>query len=397
MENMTKLLIVDDSPENLCALEAIIRSPEREIFQAASGEEALALLLEHEFALAILDVQMPGIDGFELANLMHGTEKTRHIPIVFVSAGGKELDYAFKGYGTGAVDFLYKPLDIFAVQSKVNVFVALYQQRQETQRQLIALEKSRAEQEALLKELHSTQTELQRAIRMRDDFMSLVAHELRTPLNTLLLETQLRTLQLTNGNADFFSQAKLREMVARDSRQLQSMVRLIEDMLDTSRIRSGHLSIRPQPTELSSLLKRIIDDLSTQAMAAGSPITLQPMPNVVGVWDEFRIEQMMINLLTNALRYGRQNPIEVKCDIDKEAIYIHVKDQGVGIPEANLQRIFAPFERALNEDASGGLGLGLYITRHLAESHGGSISLQSRVGEGSTFTVKLPFEANGAA
>jgi DNA-binding response OmpR family regulator len=137
------------------------------------------LLLEHDFALAILDVQMPEMDGFELAQLMRGTEKTRHIPIVFVTAAGKEMNFAFQGYESGAVDFLHKPLDINAVQSKVNVFVALHQQRSETRRQVQALEYSRQQQEALLKELRATQAELQRLLRLRDEFMSMVAHDAR--------------------------------------------------------------------------------------------------------------------------------------------------------------------------------------------------------------------------
>ena len=141
-DNSVNLLIVNDLSDNLLALEAVVRQQGRTVFQASSGEKALALLLEHEFSLAILDVQMPGMNGFELAELMRGTEKTRHIPIVFVTAAGKESNYAFKGYETGAVDFLYKPLDVQAVQSKVNVFVELYRQRLATRRQVAALEKS---------------------------------------------------------------------------------------------------------------------------------------------------------------------------------------------------------------------------------------------------------------
>jgi len=397
MENLAKLLIVDDMPENLHALNAIIRRNDCEVYQAGSGEEALALLLEHEFALAILDVQMPGMDGFELAELMRGTDKTRHIPIVFVSAGGRELNYAFKGYETGAVDFLYKPLDINAVRSKVNVFVSLYQQRNETCRQLAALEKSRAEQEILLKELNSAQGELQRAIRMRDDFMSMVAHELRTPLNTLFLETQLRTIQLERGNAEFFSQDNMRRMVARDARQIQSMVRLISDMLDVSRMRNGKLSIRPQPTELGGLLERVVNDLGPQASAAGSIINLQTIPPVTGMWDEFRLEQILINLLTNALRYGEGRPVDVYGEASDGTVRIHVIDHGRGISQADLQRIFMPFERAASRDASGGLGLGLYIARQLAASHGGSIGVESRVGEGAKFSLMLPLAEAGAA
>ena len=125
----SKLLIVDDLPENLLALQALIRGPARPVFQATSAETALALMLEHEFALAILDVQMPGMNGFELAELMRGTERTRHIPIIFVSAAGREMNYAFKGYESGAVDFLQKPLDPHVVASKVNVFVDLHRHR----------------------------------------------------------------------------------------------------------------------------------------------------------------------------------------------------------------------------------------------------------------------------
>lgn len=199
---LAKLLIVDDLPENLLALAALIHGEDREVHQAQSAEQALSLLLEHEFALAILDVQMPGMNGFELAELMRGTEKTRHIPIVFVTAAGREMNYAFKGYESGAVDFLHKPLETLAVKSKVTVFVELYRQRKALDRQLQALEQSRQEQEQLLAQLQVARGELEHAVRMRDDFMSIVSHEVRTPLNGLILETQLRKMHLARGNID---------------------------------------------------------------------------------------------------------------------------------------------------------------------------------------------------
>ncbi|MET0856570.1 MAG: response regulator, partial [Telluria sp.] len=264
---LSKVLIVDDLADNLQALDALIRHEQRIVFHAASGEQALQLLLEHEFALAILDVQMPGMDGFELAELMRGTERTRHIPIVFTSAAGRELNYAFKGYETGAVDFLYKPLDPDAVRGKVNVFVALDQQRRETRRQMDALEKSRREQEVLLQELNATQAELQRSLRMRDDFMSLVAHELRTPLNTLFLEAQMRSLQLKRGTLATINPDQFEAMIRRDERQIKAMIRLIDDMLDVTRMRNGTLSVRPAPVELMGMLERVVSDLSLQAAA----------------------------------------------------------------------------------------------------------------------------------
>ena len=389
----SRLLIVDDLVENLDALEALIRAENRIVHRARSGEQALSLLLEHEFALAILDVQMPGMDGFELAELMRGTARTRHVPIVFVSGAGRELNYAFKGYETGAVDFLYKPLDSDAVRSKVNVFVALHQQRKETQRQVIALEQSRQEQQVLLEELRATQGELQRSLRLRDEFMSLVAHELRTPLNTLYLETQLRTLQLRRGNLDAFGPEQLGNMIARDERQIQAMIRLIDDMLDVSRIRSGQLSIRCGPVELMSLLTRVVNDLALQAAGTGSTVTLHPHPPVHGQWDEFRIEQVIVNLLTNALRYGAGKPVELHVSTG-DALRVEVRDQGRGITPEDLTRIFEPFQRGEANGDVKGLGLGLYISRQLAESHGGSLSVQSKVGEGSVFALVLPHNTN---
>jgi signal transduction histidine kinase len=385
-QHTTKLLIVDDLPENLLALSKIIEQDDRIIYQASSGEAALALLLEHDFALAIIDVMMPEMDGFELAELMRGTERTRNVPIVFVSAAGKELNHAFKGYETGAVDFLYKPLDIAAVKSKVNVFVALCQQRVEVKRQVEALEQSR-------RELRATQAELERSVQMRDDFMSMVAHELRTPLNTLFLETQMRGMQLDKGNLAAFSEENLRKMVARDGRQIQSMIRLINDMVDVSRIRSGKLSIRPAETELASLLTRIVSDLAQRTEAAGGTIELDAPNEVAGVWDEFRVEQIIINLLTNALRYGGSKPVTITLKRRDEWAEIVVRDQGVGISAEDQLRIFKPFERAGTKDVREGLGLGLYIARQLAESHGGTLDVDSAPDQGAAFRLALPLNA----
>ncbi|WP_194715489.1 hybrid sensor histidine kinase/response regulator [Noviherbaspirillum soli] len=384
------ILIVDDLPENLIALEALIRRDDLAVYPAASGEAALTLLLEHEFALAILDVQMPGMNGFELAELMRSTGRTRRIPIVFVSAAGRELNHAFKGYEAGAVDFLHKPLDGYAVRSKVAVFVDMYRQRSAMGRQVEALEQSRREQQALLEKLNATQLDLERAVKMRDDFMSVVAHELRTPLNTLFLETQLRKMQIERGNLAAFAPEQLGKMVARDDRQIRNMVRLIDDMLDVSRIRSGALSVRPAQVELAGLLRRVIDDLEQQALAVGSCITLHAPQPVEGWWDEFRIEQVVVNLLTNALRYGGGKPVEVGLGATPEGARIEVRDHGIGISEQDQQRIFQQFERGGGGKSADGLGLGLYITRQLVEAHGGKISVHSAPGEGSVFRLDLP-------
>ena len=384
-----KLLIVDDLAENLMALEASIRDDAWSVHQASSGEEALALLLEHEFALAILDVQMPGMNGFELAELIRGMARTRHLPIVFVSAAGKELDYAFKGYENGAVDFLYKPLDAYAVKSKVQVFVDLYRQRTELRRQLAALEESRRRQQALVAELQDTQIELERALRMRDEFMSMVVHELRTPLSVLAMEVRVRQHQVAAGNGTFFSAENLSRMFERDQRQVRSLTRLIDDMLDVSQIQHGKLSIRRGRCDLAAMLRRVVAEV--QGQRSDVPITLgTDGADVVGEWDEFRLEQVVVNLLTNALRYGAGKPVRVELEQLPGAAAIRVTDQGVGIAPDDRARVFEQFVRVGDRMRTPGLGLGLYITKQLVEAHGGTISVESTLGEGSTFTVALP-------
>ncbi|AZL68317.1 MULTISPECIES: hybrid sensor histidine kinase/response regulator [Pseudomonas] len=391
LSNITaKLLIVDDLPENLLALGALIQGEDREVHQAQSAEQALSLLLDHEFALAILDVQMPGMNGFELAELMRGMEKTRNVPIVFVTAAGREMNYAFKGYESGAVDFLHKPLDTVAVKSKVSVFIDLFRQRKALDRQLQALEHSRAEQEQLLAQLQVARGELERAVRMRDDFMSIVSHEVRTPLNGLILETQLRRMHLSRGNLAAFSEDKLKAMVERDERQINSLIRLVEDMLDVSRIRTGKLSIRPKAFDLGQLVQGLVQNFSAQASALETHIELQRCQTLHGEWDEFRIEQVLANLLSNALRYGERKPVQVRLFEDGAMACVQVQDSGIGISAQNQQRIFQQFERVAAQQASGGLGLGLYISEQIVLAHGGRIQVDSSEGSGATFSVYLP-------
>lgn len=387
-----KLLIVDDLSENLRALEAILRAPDRVIMQATSGMDALELLLTHDFALAIVDVEMPEMDGFQLAELMRGTEKTKHVPIVFVTAAGMELNYAFKGYGAGAVDVLYKPLDINAVKSKANVFVELFRHRTAFENQVKALEESRKEQECLLQQLQATQAELQHSLNMREEFMSLVAHEMRTPLNTLFLEVQVRLSQLAKNNLSLSTPEHLQKMLGRGERQLKSIMRLIEDMLDVSRIKNGKLSIQPQDANLSMLVRQLTEDLTPLAKESDTEFVLDIATEVQGYWDAFRIEQIIINLMTNAIRYGKGKPVQVSLTLENEHAVLKVTDQGVGIAEHEQKKIFEAFERSSDNGVKAGLGLGLYISRKLAEAHAGDISVISRKDSGSTFILRLPIK-----
>jgi signal transduction histidine kinase len=242
----------------------------------------------------------------------------------------------------------------------------------------------------LLNRLQNTQLELEQAVRMRDDFMSIVAHEVRTPLNGLILETQLRKMHLARDNAAAFTLDKMQAMVERDERQIKSLIRLIEDMLDVSRIRTGKLSIQARSFDLAALVRGLLESFAPQVEAAESSVTLDAGQPVIGSWDEFRIEQVISNLLTNALRYGAKSPVSVKVYSDGPQAIVEVRDQGIGISEENQQRIFQQFERVSANHAVAGLGLGLFISEQIVTAHGGTITVESRIGEGALFRVCLP-------
>ncbi|GGP25115.1 hybrid sensor histidine kinase/response regulator [Silvimonas amylolytica] len=386
-----KILVVDDLAENLLALEALIRSDMLEIHTAQSGLQALELILLHDFALALIDVQMPGMNGFELAEYMRGTEKSKHVPIVFVTAGNKE-HFVFKGYESGAVDFLHKPLDAHAVRSKINIFVELHQQRLAMRCQLQELETSRAAQEKLLLQLQKTQGELQQAVRVRDDFMAIASHELKTPLATLKLQNQLRQRHLDRDNKDAFVPDKLRKMIETDSRLVETVIRLIDDMLDVSRIRVGKLTYATSYFDLSELTHEIVERFAEQLTLANQRYTVEIADGITGLWDRYRLDQVISNLITNAIRYGSGKPVEIKLARQGDYVSLSVRDHGIGIAPQDKARIFQVFERATATSESGGLGLGLFIVAQIVEAHNGKIKLDSAPGEGSTFTIQLPIE-----
>jgi signal transduction histidine kinase len=249
-------------------------------------------------------------------------------------------------------------------------------------------------QEELVQQLQQTQHELERAVRMRDDFMSMVSHELRTPLNTLYLEAQLRQLHLSKGNLANFAPDRLPAMIERDQRQIRNMVRLIDDMLDVTRMRRDALSIQTKPVDLAVLAHAVVENLRHQAEAAGVAIALEAPAELHGVWDEFRIEQVLTNLLTNALRYGGGKPVEMLVQQVGEAARVSVRDHGIGIGPDDQERIFEQFERTDDSRKhAAGLGLGLYITRKIVGLHDGQIRVESTPGQGATFIVDLPLQA----
>jgi len=400
-----KLLLVDDKTENLFALESLLNGNEIEFFRATSGVEALELLLTHEFALAILDVQMPEMDGFELAELMRGTEQTRSVPIIFVTAGVRDRMSTFRGYEKGAVDFLNKPLDSHVVKSKVQIFIDLGRQRQLLRLQLHETQRALEERDRALEAV-------QEALRTRDEFMSIASHELKTPLTSLHLQIQMMSRMMKKL---LFSRVQSDSQMASQEapplerflhglqvceRQSGKLSSLLDELLDLTRVRLGQLQLTKEKLNLHELTQEIVSRFQIEADQKKLSIFLEPAAPCEGEWDRTRVEQVVTNLVSNAIKYGNGKPISIRLEQDSERKLIRfvIVDQGIGVPDAMQEKIFQRFERAVEGNQISGLGLGLYITRQIVEAHGGTISLRSRVDHGSTFVVELPCsDAKGGA
>jgi signal transduction histidine kinase len=369
MSDPAKVLLVDDRPENLLALEALLRHNDAEILKAESGKRALELLLEHEVALALIDVQMPELDGFALAELMRNVERTREIPIIFVTAGLHDQDRVFEGYESGAVDFLIKPLDARILASKVSVFLQLYRQKQ------------------LLVEANA---QLVEADRRKNDFLAVLSHELRNPLAPIR-----NSLYILDRAAPGGEQA--RRALAVIDRQATQLSNLVNDLLDVTRITRNKIRLQKQRLDLNQLVRRAVEDNRSFFERNGVRLScdVAAAPVVVNA-DPTRVAQMVGNLLQNAAKFtSREGRAHVSVAVEEGEAVIRVVDNGVGMAPDTVARLFQPFMQADQslDRSLGGLGLGLALIKGLVEMHGGSIQAQSDgLGKGSEFVVRLPFD-----
>lgn len=366
-------LLVDDLPENLLSLEALLRREDLVLLKARSGDEALELLLKHDVALALIDVQMPGLNGFELAELMRGNERTRRVPIIFVTAGSHGVQRRFEGYEAGAVDFIQKPIEPDVLRSKTDVFFELYRQRQEIANQRDILQ---CQAEAL-----------KQADRRKDEFLAILAHELRNPLASID-----GGLKLLGRNPDRETAARITGLM---EGQLSHLVRLVDDLLDISRITQGKIELRKQRFDLQEAVTAAVEFAQPAIDARRHRLSVTPPARPVMVEaDLVRITQCISNLLHNAAKYTPEGG-EIAVSTGEEGGFatVSVSDNGLGLPSHALAKIFRPFVQVDDhlDYAQGGLGIGLGLVKKLVELHGGEIRAVSHgEGNGSRFQIRIP-------
>jgi signal transduction histidine kinase len=405
-DERVSILLVDDRPENLLALEAILEPLGQELIRANSGPEALKKVLEVDLSVILLDVQMPGMNGFEVAEIIKSRERSRTIPIIFLSAISKEDAYVFKGYSMGAVDYVFKPFNPDVLRSKVAVFVDLFLKQREIQRQgdllresqkrelelehrtsLLETEaRSAAKLSQMNDELHRRQIALEQAMGARNRFYASMSHELRTPINAVI---GYSTLMLDNIYGPL--NAKQKEGLQRTLKAARHLLELVNDVLDLSKIEAGKIELSLQPVMFPSLIEDLFVTVRPLADEYGSSLALEMEGesfNIVS--DPRRVRQILLNLLSNAIKFGEGKPIRVLCKQNEaKGVEIDVVDLGVGIAKGDISRIFEEFVQ-VSESKQPGTGLGLPISRRLAQLLDGSLTVHSTPGEGSAFRLTLP-------
>ncbi len=344
-----RFLLVDDLDENLVALEALLRRDGLECIRARSGEEALEALLTHDVALAIVDVQMPGMDGYELAEIMRNTPRTKTIPIILVTADAYEALRPFQGYDAGAVDFLVKPIEPRILQSKANTFFELAVQRRR----------------------------LEESIALNDMFVAALSHDLRNPLSAIVSGAAILA---------HTSDEPTRRVVERVRSAANRMTRMIEQLFDLSRVRvGGGLELVTQHADLGEIARRI----AAEQQLGGASIAVETAGDTTGQWDDVRLGQVVANLVGNARKHGTP-PVTVRVDGSAAPrVVLSVTNAGA-ISDEVRPYVFDPF-RSGRVRSTDGLGLGLFIVKEIVNAHGGDLRIASAPGAAeTTFEAVLP-------
>jgi signal transduction histidine kinase len=406
-----KILLVDDRPDNLLSMETILEKDGYELIKAESGRQALKILLtEFDFALILMDVKMPNLNGFETAQLIYEREKLRHIPIVFITANSLGEEHMFKGYSTGAVDYIYKPVNPELLRAKVGVYIDLYTKNHQLmaqEKKLIAINKNleneireRKMSEEQVNELNRKLVEnidrLEAANKDLDRFAFMSSHDLQEPLRKIRTFTDL----LYTKYKDVFNDDAV-HYINRIQKAAQRMQTLIKDILEFSQLSND--TERFVETDLNILVEEVLSDMETLIHEKQAKINIKSLPSLEV--NPGLIRPLFFNLIGNALKYSRKETepvIEIYGEPEtgnddlnavvkkKRFCRIFVKDNGIGFDQKYAEQIFEMFVRLHGNSEYQGTGIGLALCKQIVEKHQGYISALSSEKQGSTFIISLP-------
>lgn len=371
------ILIVDDTPENIISLKKVLEKNDFVVDTASSGEEALKKILRTSYVLIIMDVQMPGMDGFEVAEVISGYSKAKETAIIFLSAAIPNVNLITRGYSSGGLDYISKPVDMNILLLKVKTFYRIYEQN----RALNEMQKALREEIEFRKE----------AERKKDEFISIASHELKTPMTSIKGYIQLLERSLDKNDTE-----TVRKRLHKVQNQIEKLNLLVADLLDISKIESGKLKLNPKYFSFNYLLDHIMEVVQQNNPAVQFIKKGDVEGNIFG--DEMRLEQVITNFITNAVKYAPEGKeIHISSEIIGNQVYFSVQDFGIGLSEEHEQKIFEKFYRI--EETSErfqGLGIGLYICQEIIDRHHGKIGVESTLGEGSTFYFSIPLHPEKA-
>jgi len=397
----TKILLVDDREENLLALKATLEALGEDCVLAKSGAEALRALLRHDFAVILLDAQMPGMSGFETAQLIRQREHNRHTPIIFLTAYSRDRANVTQGYSVGAVDYITKPYDPEILRSKVRVFVELFKRGEEIKRQqellqLSALreaERLREQQVWELEQEHMRRLNLELEARVAERTSKLTAaneeleafcysisHDLRAPLRAITSTSMI----LLEENEGKLSEGHI-EQLLRQAHNSRRLANLIDDLLMLSRI--GRRPIETKEIDLSALTQEVVSELNAREPNHTCEFSVEP--EMIAKGDLSLLHILIQNLFDNACKYSPNGGMIEMGTLKTEEGGYFVKDQGIGFNMKYAPKIFLPFERLVLESEFPGTGIGLASAQRIVKKHGGNIWVDSKIGKGTTFYFTL--------
>jgi two-component system, sensor histidine kinase len=374
-----KILIVDDLPENLLALEKLLEDFDVEFVRALSGNEGLIKALKDDFALAIIDVQMPGMDGFEMVSILHESRKTRHIPVIFVSAIYRKTDHIVRGIESGAIDFISKPINDDVLRGKVKIFIEMYHQRIERENLIKQLELTR-------ERLEVEKAKAENATRAKSMFLASMSHEIRTPLNGII--GMIEILKNTHSREKYEEYLEIIEISA------DNLLNIINDILDFSKIESDQIELEEIPFNIRDEVNNVVKLLHLKASSKGLDFSAKIAKDVPEslIGDPVRFRQILINLVNNAIKFTDSGFVKIHFEAreiyaDKVVFYCSITDSGIGISDQGKERLFLEFSQSERSTTRkyGGSGLGLAISKKLTELMDGEIGVESEEGKGSKF------------